>query len=112
MVHLRKFVVFKKVRITLLTLVALRNYPPPDLLLLCVSGGSKSVEYSQKTMEDALKKVEELGADLGGTEILEPLRHIYSQTCIPNHPRQVTHTYTQQVTQGGKESIFLCNFCN
>lgn len=66
LVHLRKFVVFKKVRITLLTLVALRNYPPPDLLLLCVSGGSKSVEYSQKTMEDTLKKVEEMGADLGG----------------------------------------------
>ncbi|XP_016532214.1 von Willebrand factor A domain-containing protein 5A-like [Poecilia formosa] len=28
-------------------------------------------------------------ADLGGTEILQPLKHIYSQACIPKHPRQV-----------------------
>lgn len=49
----------------------------------------KSVEYSQKTMEEALKKVEEMGADLGGTEILRPLEHIYSQPCILNHPRQL-----------------------
>ncbi|XP_054651119.1 von Willebrand factor A domain-containing protein 5A-like isoform X2 [Dunckerocampus dactyliophorus] len=49
----------------------------------------KSVEYSEKTMEEALKKVKEMQADLGGTEILQPLKHIYSQPCIPNHPRQV-----------------------
>ncbi|XP_045928887.1 von Willebrand factor A domain-containing protein 5A-like isoform X2 [Micropterus dolomieu] len=49
----------------------------------------KSVEYSQKTMEEALKKVEEMGADLGGTEILRSLEHIYSQPCILNHPRQL-----------------------
>ncbi|XP_059187468.1 von Willebrand factor A domain-containing protein 5A-like isoform X2 [Centropristis striata] len=49
----------------------------------------KSVEYSQQTMEEALKKVEEMEADLGGTEILEPLKHIYSQRCISNQPRQV-----------------------
>uniref|UniRef100_A0A3Q2WMF1 VWFA domain-containing protein n=1 Tax=Haplochromis burtoni TaxID=8153 RepID=A0A3Q2WMF1_HAPBU len=50
---------------------------------------SKSMEYSQKTMEEALKKVEEMEADLGGTEILEPLKHIYSQPCIQNQPRQL-----------------------
>ncbi|XP_059187460.1 von Willebrand factor A domain-containing protein 5A-like isoform X2 [Centropristis striata] len=49
----------------------------------------KSVEYSQQTMEEALKKVEEMEADLGGTEILEPLKHIYSQSCIPSQPRQM-----------------------
>ncbi|XP_028275835.1 von Willebrand factor A domain-containing protein 5A-like [Parambassis ranga] len=49
----------------------------------------KSVEYSQQTMEEALKKVEEMDANLGGTEILMPLRHIYSQPCIPNQPRQL-----------------------
>ncbi|XP_014880799.1 von Willebrand factor A domain-containing protein 5A-like isoform X2 [Poecilia latipinna] len=48
-----------------------------------------SVEYSEKTMEEALKKVEKMGDDLGGTEILQPLRHIYSQACIPKHPRQL-----------------------
>uniref|UniRef100_A0A7N8XX05 von Willebrand factor A domain-containing protein 5A-like n=1 Tax=Mastacembelus armatus TaxID=205130 RepID=A0A7N8XX05_9TELE len=49
----------------------------------------KSVEYSEKTMEEALKKVGEMTADLGGTEILQPLKHIYSQPCIPNQPRQL-----------------------
>ncbi|KAM9318295.1 von Willebrand factor A domain-containing protein 5A-like [Pholidichthys leucotaenia] len=49
----------------------------------------KSVEYSQKTMEEALKKVEQMDADLGGTEILKPLNHIYSQPLIPNQPRQL-----------------------
>ncbi|XP_062408723.1 von Willebrand factor A domain-containing protein 5A-like isoform X2 [Sardina pilchardus] len=49
----------------------------------------KSVEYNQKTMDDALKKVKGMGADMGGTEILRPLKHIYSQPCIPSHPRQL-----------------------
>uniref|UniRef100_A0A673BK86 von Willebrand factor A domain-containing protein 5A-like n=1 Tax=Sphaeramia orbicularis TaxID=375764 RepID=A0A673BK86_9TELE len=49
----------------------------------------KSVEYNQKTMEEALKKVEKMEADLGGTEILQPLKHIYKQACIPNQPRQL-----------------------
>lgn len=58
--------------------------------------GSKSVEYSQKTMEQALKQVEKMSANLGGTEILRPLKDIYSQPCIPNQPRQVnTHAHTQ-----------------
>ncbi|XP_029941578.1 von Willebrand factor A domain-containing protein 5A-like [Salarias fasciatus] len=47
----------------------------------------KSVEYSQQTMEEALKRVGTMEADLEGTEILEPLRHIYEQPCIPNAPR-------------------------
>ncbi|KAM9318861.1 von Willebrand factor A domain-containing protein 5A-like [Pholidichthys leucotaenia] len=49
----------------------------------------KSVEYSKKTMEEALKKVEQMDADLGGTEILKPLNHIYSQPLIPNQTRQL-----------------------
>ncbi|XP_053093196.1 von Willebrand factor A domain-containing protein 5A-like isoform X2 [Pangasianodon hypophthalmus] len=49
----------------------------------------KSVQYSQDTMEQAVKKVKEMRADMGGTEILRPLEHIYKQPCIPNHPRQL-----------------------
>uniref|UniRef100_A0A671W7C6 VIT domain-containing protein n=1 Tax=Sparus aurata TaxID=8175 RepID=A0A671W7C6_SPAAU len=49
----------------------------------------KSVEYSQKTMGKAVKKVTFMKANLRGTEILKPLQHIHSQPCIPNHPRQV-----------------------
>ncbi|XP_039525508.1 von Willebrand factor A domain-containing protein 5A-like isoform X1 [Pimephales promelas] len=49
----------------------------------------QSVEYSQDTMDQALKRVKEMKADLGGTEILQPLKHIYSQPCNPDHPRQL-----------------------
>ncbi|KAG5269112.1 hypothetical protein AALO_G00198420 [Alosa alosa] len=52
----------------------------------------KSVEYNQKTMDDALEKVKGMRADMGGTEILQPLKHIYSQPCIPSHPRQGAST--------------------
>ncbi|XP_027136737.1 von Willebrand factor A domain-containing protein 5A-like isoform X2 [Larimichthys crocea] len=66
----------------------------------------KSVEYSQKTMEDALKKVEEMGADLGGTEILKPLKHIYSQPCIQSQPRQL-FVFTDGEVGNTKEVIDL-----
>ncbi|XP_051740410.1 von Willebrand factor A domain-containing protein 5A-like isoform X1 [Ctenopharyngodon idella] len=49
----------------------------------------KSVEYNQDTMDQALKRVKEMQADLGGTEILEPLKHIYRRPCYPDHPRQL-----------------------
>ncbi|XP_024128987.2 von Willebrand factor A domain-containing protein 5A [Oryzias melastigma] len=49
----------------------------------------KSEEYSQESMEEALKKVEGMQADLGGTEILQPLKQIYSQPFISNQPRQL-----------------------
>ncbi|XP_063349295.1 von Willebrand factor A domain-containing protein 5A-like isoform X2 [Pelmatolapia mariae] len=67
---------------------------------------SKSVEYSQKTMKEALKKVQEMEADLGGTEILEPLKHIYSQSCIQNQPRQL-FVFTDGEVGNTKEVIDL-----
>ncbi|XP_039679647.1 von Willebrand factor A domain-containing protein 5A-like isoform X2 [Perca fluviatilis] len=66
----------------------------------------ESVEYSQKTMEEALKKVEEMQANLGGTEILEPLKHIYSQPCIPSQPRQL-FVFTDGEVCNTKEVINL-----
>uniref|UniRef100_A0A3B3BNL6 VIT domain-containing protein n=1 Tax=Oryzias melastigma TaxID=30732 RepID=A0A3B3BNL6_ORYME len=48
-----------------------------------------SVEYSEETMEEALKKVEGMQSDLGGTDILQPLKYIYSQPFISNLPRQL-----------------------
>ncbi|XP_030248739.1 von Willebrand factor A domain-containing protein 5A-like isoform X2 [Sparus aurata] len=65
-----------------------------------------SVEYSQKTMEEALKTVERMGADLGGTEILKPLQHIYSQPPITNQPRQV-FVFTDGEVGNTKEIINL-----
>ncbi|XP_073349492.1 von Willebrand factor A domain-containing protein 5A-like isoform X8 [Pagrus major] len=66
----------------------------------------KSVEYSQETMEEALKKVTDMKANLGGTEILKPLQHIYSQPCIPNQPRQV-FVFTDGEVGNTKEVINL-----
>ncbi|XP_058622849.1 von Willebrand factor A domain-containing protein 5A-like [Onychostoma macrolepis] len=49
----------------------------------------QSVVYSEVTMEAALRRVKCMNADMGGTEILWPLKHIYSQPCYPDHPRQL-----------------------
>ncbi|KAK2879272.1 hypothetical protein Q8A67_020063 [Cirrhinus molitorella] len=49
----------------------------------------QSVVYNEDTMDDALKRVKSMKADMGGTEILQPLKHIYSQPCYPDHPRQL-----------------------
>ncbi|XP_032766352.1 LOW QUALITY PROTEIN: von Willebrand factor A domain-containing protein 5A-like [Rattus rattus] len=48
-----------------------------------------SVKYSQETMEMAVAKVKLLLADLGGTELLTPLRKIVRKPPIPGHPLQI-----------------------
>ena len=49
----------------------------------------KSVKYEQDTMVKAIREVEMMKADMGGTNISRALRHIYKQSCIPGHPRQL-----------------------
>nr|BAE23178.1 unnamed protein product [Mus musculus] len=49
----------------------------------------ESVKYTQDTMEDAVKRVKALKANLGGTEILTPLCNIYKASSIPGHPLQL-----------------------
>ncbi|XP_058263681.1 von Willebrand factor A domain-containing protein 5A-like isoform X3 [Hemibagrus wyckioides] len=49
----------------------------------------QSVQYNQDTLEQAVQKVKEIQADMGGTEILPALEHIYKQPCVLNHPRQL-----------------------
>ncbi|EGW14342.1 von Willebrand factor A domain-containing protein 5A [Cricetulus griseus] len=49
----------------------------------------ESVKYTQETMEEAVKRVKDLKADLGGTEILTPLLNIYKGPSIPEHPLQL-----------------------
>ncbi|XP_071988847.1 von Willebrand factor A domain-containing protein 5A-like isoform X4 [Engystomops pustulosus] len=49
---------------------------------------TESIEYTQESMEEAVKKVKEMRADFGGTEILLPLMKIYS-TGKTERPRQV-----------------------
>ncbi|XP_043540931.1 von Willebrand factor A domain-containing protein 5A-like, partial [Chiloscyllium plagiosum] len=49
----------------------------------------ESVEYNQQSMKTALAMLDGMSADMGGTEILEPLRAIYSKPCKASHPRQL-----------------------
>ncbi|XP_074071451.1 von Willebrand factor A domain-containing protein 5A-like isoform X2 [Macrotis lagotis] len=78
------------------TLVLMLKSLPPGCFFNIYGFGSsfesfypESVEYTQQSMEDAVQKVKALDADLGGTEILEPLKDIYSKSCRPDHPRQL-----------------------
>lgn len=49
----------------------------------------ESVAYTQQSMEEALKKVDEMRADLGGTEICKPLKKIYDTSGNEGRPRLV-----------------------
>ncbi|KAM5191381.1 uncharacterized protein ACMZJ9_008764 [Mantella aurantiaca] len=49
----------------------------------------ESVEYTQQSMEEAVKKVNEMDASFGGTEILQPLKKIYQTAGRAEHPRQL-----------------------
>ncbi|KAM9121407.1 von Willebrand factor A domain-containing protein 5A-like [Pangshura tecta] len=49
----------------------------------------QSVAYTQQTMAESLQRIQQLQADLGGTEILAPLRAIYRSPCRDGHPRQL-----------------------
>ncbi|XP_041849851.1 von Willebrand factor A domain-containing protein 5A-like isoform X2 [Melanotaenia boesemani] len=66
----------------------------------------ESLKYSQKTMKHALKKVAQMDANLGGTEILEPLQHIYRQRYIPKQPRQL-FVFTDAEVWNTKEILDL-----
>ncbi|XP_056128636.1 von Willebrand factor A domain-containing protein 5A-like [Rhinichthys klamathensis goyatoka] len=66
----------------------------------------QSVVYNQDTMDQAMKSVKRMKADLGGTEILQPLKHIYSQPCNPDHPRQL-FIFTDGEVENTKEVLDL-----
>ncbi|CAM5104765.1 unnamed protein product [Natator depressus] len=48
----------------------------------------QSVENTQQTKAESLQRLQLLQANLGGTEILEPLRAIYRSPCRDEHPPQ------------------------
>ncbi|XP_058145297.1 von Willebrand factor A domain-containing protein 5A isoform X2 [Dasypus novemcinctus] len=48
-----------------------------------------SVKYTQHTMEEALRKLKVVQANLGGTEILSPLQSIFNGPAIAGHPLQL-----------------------
>ncbi|NP_001079962.1 von Willebrand factor A domain containing 5A S homeolog [Xenopus laevis] len=49
----------------------------------------ETIEYTQETMDEAVKKVNQIEANMGGTEILQPLMKIYKTAVRPDHPRQL-----------------------
>ncbi|XP_046842406.1 von Willebrand factor A domain-containing protein 5A-like isoform X2 [Xenia sp. Carnegie-2017] len=49
----------------------------------------ESVPYNQKNLEKAVKHAENLQADLGGTELFDPLKEIFSHAPKKGLPRQV-----------------------
>ncbi|KAM5193870.1 von Willebrand factor A domain-containing protein 5A-like [Mantella aurantiaca] len=49
----------------------------------------ESVEYTQQSMEEAVQKVNEMDADLGGTEFLQPLKKIYGTAGKKGYLRQL-----------------------
>ncbi|XP_073467487.1 von Willebrand factor A domain-containing protein 5A-like isoform X2 [Aquarana catesbeiana] len=49
----------------------------------------ESVEYTQQSMEEAVKKVNKMNAKFGGTEILKPLKNIYQTDGRAGHLRQL-----------------------
>eukprot|EP00079_Xenopus_tropicalis_P032046 XP_017945817.1 PREDICTED: von Willebrand factor A domain-containing protein 5A-like [Xenopus tropicalis] len=50
---------------------------------------SESTAYTQESMAVAVKLVNQMDANMGGTEILEPLKRIYKTAGRPAHPRQL-----------------------
>ena len=74
----------------------------------CFFSLRNSVKYTQQTMEEALKRVKLMQADLGGTEILTPLQIIYGEPSIEGHPLQVG-TGRELIGNRGKEKSLFKN---
>lgn len=49
-----------------------------------------SCEYNQDNLRKALELQQSMQADMGGTEILQPLKEIYKKPVVPGRPRQVS----------------------
>ncbi|KAL4230179.1 von Willebrand factor A domain-containing protein 5A [Mactra antiquata] len=70
---------------------------PPNSYFNVVSFGShykllfssESKPYSEKTLKKGLELCEKMNADMGGTEILQPLKQVFKQKQIQGHPKSV-----------------------
>ena len=49
----------------------------------------KSRRYSDKEVNDAVNRVKTMGANLGGTQIYDPLYNLVSQKPIEGYPKQI-----------------------
>ncbi len=78
------------------TLVLFLKSIPPGCCFNIIGFGSTflslfptSVVYNQENLDVAIQHAESLKADLGGTELLEPLQYIFNQPFVSGLPRQV-----------------------
>ena len=78
------------------TLVLFLKSIPPGCSFNIIGFGSSyrtlfpsSVPYNQQNLDVAIQHAETLRADLGGTELLSPLKYVFSQPLLPGLPRQV-----------------------
>lgn len=86
-------------------LMIFQNVYPQKLVLIFFY--CRSEIYSEKTLQKALSVQSKMDADMGGTEILEPLKKIYSETCKHGYPRQVIETKN---ILGCAKMCVKCNF--
>ena len=92
------------------TLVLFLKSIPPGCSFNIIGFGSsytslfpESVSYNEESLEDAIRHAESLQADLGGTELLSPLKHIFSRCLLPGLPRQIF-----VLTDGSVSNSQLC----
>ncbi|RXG70996.1 von Willebrand factor A domain-containing protein 5A [Armadillidium vulgare] len=79
------------------TLLLFLKSLPPGCRFNIVSFGSdfetlfesSSERYTESTLKKALELQKSMDADMGGTEIFEALRHVYSKELVPGYPRQI-----------------------
>lgn len=78
------------------TLILFLKSLPPGCSFNIIGFGShfsclfdESVPYNQENMKVAVRHADSLQADLGGTELLAPLTHVFKQRPIPGLPRQI-----------------------
>ena len=48
-----------------------------------------SVPYDEKHLDKAIQHAQSMEADLGGTELLSPLKYIFGEKCRSGYPRQI-----------------------
>ena len=62
---------------------------PHTYLLVLFHGHSGSSAYNESNLKEALSLQMKMDADMGGTEIYEPFKHIYDNEVSKGRPRQV-----------------------
>ena len=105
------------------TLVLFLKSIPPGCSFNIIGFGSsykklfpESVSYNQENLEFAIRHAESLRADLGGTELLNPLTHIFSQKLLPGLSRQIfvltdgSVSNTQRCIDEVKRNVDKCRY--